>query len=102
DRTAETIDLRLALCNALRPVAEPSDQLEVLRETEALAETLGDQRRLGRVADLMALQYWRLGEITRAVESGQRALAAATALGNDVALQVAARFRVAQLHYALG
>jgi class 3 adenylate cyclase/tetratricopeptide (TPR) repeat protein len=101
ERTGQAIDLRLSLCNALRPVAEPDAMLAVLQDAEALAESLDDQRRLGRVADLIALQYWRIGEITRAVESAQRALAAATAVGSDVALQVAARFRMAQILYAL-
>jgi class 3 adenylate cyclase/tetratricopeptide (TPR) repeat protein len=101
ERTAQAIDLRLGLCNALRPRRDVGEMVDLLREAEAFADTLGDQRRLGRIADLMALQYLRLGEITLGAESGHRALAAATALG-DVALQVAARHRLAQVYYELG
>jgi tetratricopeptide (TPR) repeat protein len=102
ERTGHAIDLRLALSNALRPVAEPEEMLAVLHEAEALAESLGDQRRLGRVADLIALQYWRMDEIAPATEASQRALAAANAVGSDVTLQIVARFRMAQIRYALG
>jgi class 3 adenylate cyclase/tetratricopeptide (TPR) repeat protein len=101
DRSGQAIDIRLALCNALRPGQDVSETLKLLHEAEVLADALGDQRRVGRVADLLALQYWRLDEYTRAAESGQRALAAAITLG-DVGLQVAARFRLAQVHYRTG
>ena len=46
----QAIDLRFDLRNALQPLGEFGSILERLREAEALAVSLSDQRRLGQVA----------------------------------------------------
>ena len=71
------IDLRLDLRNgALRRSASIERVRELLREAEALAEALGDRRRLGRASDARdASTSAATGEHRRAVEVGQRALA---------------------------
>ena len=87
DTREQAIDLRLDLRNALFALGELGRILDHLREAEALAEALDDQRRLGRVAAYLSDYFRDMGDHDRAVASGQRALAIATALG-DVALQV--------------
>ena len=49
---------------------------------ETLARRLNDQRRLGRAFAYLAEYFRMTGEPVRAVESGERALALATALGD--------------------
>jgi tetratricopeptide (TPR) repeat protein len=73
----------------------------IVEALEALAETLNDARRLGRVAAYMTRHVWRRGEHDRGIESGRCALASAERLG-DFALQVMSNFRLGQIYYALG
>ena len=72
-----------------------------LREAEALAESLGDQRRVGWVAGFMAVCCKNVHDYERAIEYGHRALAVAGAL-EDVSIQVFARIVLANTHEALG
>ena len=72
-----------------------------LREAAALAEALGDQRRLGRVAAFMCRYLREMGDHDSAVESGQHALAVAETLG-DFALQVMARHFLGVAYHTLG
>jgi tetratricopeptide (TPR) repeat protein len=74
---------------------------ECLREAQALAETLGDQRRLGRVLSYLAHLLQRLHEYDHAIASGRRALTIAVDLG-DPGLQVATNFFLGQIHSGLG
>ena len=67
--------------------------LETLREAETLAETLGDHRRLGRVSAHMCYAFLWMSDADRAVESGKRALALASALA-DLSLEVVTNFRL--------
>jgi hypothetical protein len=59
------------------------------RKAEALAESLRDERRLGRALVLLATPAWLAGDLDRGLELSQRALAIATGL-NDVSLQTSA------------
>jgi tetratricopeptide (TPR) repeat protein len=72
---------------------------DVLRDAETLAETLGDQPRLGRVSAFLTHSLFNLGA-DRAVESGQRALAIGSALG-EVGLQVSARYYLGMAYHQL-
>ena len=95
------IDLRFDLRTALTPLGERTRIFEHLGKAEAVARTLDDQRRMGRVAAYLT-DYFRLtGVHERARESGRRALALADALG-DFPLQVAANTYLGQVHYDLG
>ena len=99
DRREQAIDLRFELRNALQPLGEFGSILERLREAEALAVALSDQRRLGQVAAYMT-DYFRLtGDQDQAIEWGQRALAAAREL-EDFNLQVVASTWLGQIYFA--
>jgi class 3 adenylate cyclase/tetratricopeptide (TPR) repeat protein len=101
DTITQAIDLRIDLQSALGPLGASERMLETLREAETLAETLGDQRRLGWVSAHMCYAFLWMGDADRAVESGKRALALASALG-DLGLEVVTNFRLGQAHFALG
>jgi tetratricopeptide (TPR) repeat protein len=101
DTCEQAIDLRFSLRNALLPLGEHRQAFEHLRAAETLAAALNDQRRLGRAYAYLA-EYFRLtGELDRAVESGERGLAVATALG-DFTLEVMATFFVGSARHGLG
>jgi tetratricopeptide (TPR) repeat protein len=97
----QAIDLRFNLRTSLLPLGELGRILDYLREAESLALTLGDQRRLGRLSAYMTNYFFVTGNQDRALESGQRGLAIATAL-DDFALKVEADFRLGQVYHALG
>jgi len=101
DKVEQTIDLRLDLRNAMLPIVEPAAVLTSLREAEALARNLGDQRRLAVVLCHMADQFGNLGDYDRALEAGRRALATAEAL-EDFAVRINANVRLGRVHYARG
>jgi tetratricopeptide (TPR) repeat protein len=100
--TEQAIDLQLGLHGALNALGEaPGRMLDHLRRAEALAETLGDQRRLGSVYATMCLNGWLAGEVDRAIVSGQRALAVAATLGH-VGLQAWAHLNLGRTYYDMG
>ena len=101
DTDEQAIDLRFSLRNALLPLGEQGQIFDYLRAAETLATALNDQPRLGRAYAYLA-EYFRLtGDLDRAVESGERALAIATALG-DFSLEVMATFFVGSARHGLG
>jgi class 3 adenylate cyclase/tetratricopeptide (TPR) repeat protein len=101
DTCEQAIDLRFCLRNALLPLGEHRQAFEHLCAAETLAIALNDQRRLGRAYAYVA-EYFRLtGELERAVASGERARAVATALG-DFPLEVMATFFVGSAYHGLG
>jgi tetratricopeptide (TPR) repeat protein len=55
--------------------AEPAKSTEHAREAEALAEALGDERRLGQALIRHAMLAWNEGDSDRALKRTQRALA---------------------------
>jgi tetratricopeptide (TPR) repeat protein len=97
----QAIDLRLDLRNALWALGELRRMLDYLREAATLAEGLGDQPRLGRVAAFMCRYLREMGDHDSAVESGQQALAIAETLG-DFALQVMAQHSLGVAYHTLG
>ena len=101
DTIVQAIDLRFDLQSALGSLGENERMLDTLREAETLAASLGDQRRLVRVAANMCYCFLWMGHADRAVDSGRRTVALATALG-DLGLEVLTNFRLGQAHFALG
>jgi tetratricopeptide (TPR) repeat protein len=101
EKIEQAIDLRFDLRSSLYPLAELGRILDLLHESETMAEALDDQRRLGKVADYMAHYFWWTGEPDRAIEAGGRALAIAAALG-DFCLQAAATFYQGRAYLTLG
>jgi DNA-binding SARP family transcriptional activator len=101
ETTALAIDLRLDLRNALRQLAELARMGERLREAELLARTLGDQRRLARIAAFMVDECMIAGDYDEAIRFGQEALSIARTLG-DRSIEVVATFFLGRTHAARG
>jgi tetratricopeptide (TPR) repeat protein len=101
DTQAQAIDLRLDLRSALFPLGEVERILVCLQEAEPLAEALGDQPRLGWVSAFLLAYYAFACDPNRALASGQRALAIATALG-DIGLTVVAQLYLGHVYRNLG
>ena len=98
----QVIDLLFSLRISLVPLGEFERILDYLRQAEALAETINDQRRLARVCAYMSFSLcWLMGEHRAAIDSGGRALAIAADL-EDLALTVAPNYFVGQAYLALG
>jgi tetratricopeptide (TPR) repeat protein len=70
----QAIDIRLDLRNALFLIGEFEPLYNYLREAESLAETLGDQRRLGRVLNFLVSYFGLTGKHDQAIIHGRRAL----------------------------
>jgi predicted ATPase/class 3 adenylate cyclase len=100
-RHEQAIDIRFGLRNALAPRLEYGRVLTYLREAEVLARALSDQRRLGWGAAYITECFGATGDLPRAVEVGQRALALAETLG-DTALQVVTSLFLGRIYASLG
>jgi tetratricopeptide (TPR) repeat protein len=97
----QAIDLRLDLRHAFFALTAHRSMLAPLREAVVLAETLGDQRRLGHVSAYLSQYYWAMGDQEGALVAGQRALACAEML-RDVTVQGIATIYLSQACHALG
>jgi tetratricopeptide (TPR) repeat protein len=97
----QAIDLRIALRNALLPLGEQSQVVEHLQAAEALAEALGDERRLGLVTAYTSAYWWWAGDYEPSAQAGARALAIGGRIG-DLAIQVLANFFLGHAYYDLG
>jgi tetratricopeptide (TPR) repeat protein len=97
----EAIDLRLHLRNVLLPLGEQERILDHLCVAATLAEAVQDQPRLGWVTIYMTSSYYNLGQPEHAVETGERALTMAKALG-DVALHIQAAYYLGLAYHLLG
>jgi tetratricopeptide (TPR) repeat protein len=86
----EAIDIRLAVRSALLQLGELERIARYLREAEALATRLGDQGRQAWVWTYLTITHLFAGEPTQALAVGERALAAAEAVG-EVGLRASAR-----------
>jgi tetratricopeptide (TPR) repeat protein len=83
---ARAIDLHLDASRDLMISGERAKSVDHARRAAALAEALGDERRLGQALVVLATRAWLWGDSDRALELGQRARAIAIRR-NDVALQ---------------
>jgi tetratricopeptide (TPR) repeat protein len=101
DTIEQAIELRFDLRTALFALGELEQILDYLREAEALAEAVGDQRRLAQVSSYVANLSWAMGDYDRAVEAGHRGLAIAGAI-RDFAQQVVSNFALGEAYHALG
>jgi predicted ATPase/class 3 adenylate cyclase len=100
-RAKAGVDFRLVVVNALIPLGDHAHIVGHLADAESLARSLGDHRRLGLVYSQMTVAFWLSGEHVRALEAGERALAAANALGHRQS-QSGAKFALGMVHHALG
>ena len=101
DTGEQATDLRLARRSALLPSGDSGCILALLREAEALAETLDDSRRLGQVSVFLSFHFRLMGAYDQAIASSQRALALATA-GGDVVMQALANRFLSRAYHAQG
>jgi len=84
---ARAIDLHLDDSRDLLVLGERTKSIDHARQAEALAKSLGDERRLGRALVLLATHAWLWGDSDRGLELGQQALSVAIRR-NDVSLQI--------------
>ncbi len=101
ERLEETIDVRLELRNAVWPIGRLDRALDSLRGAQALAERLGDRRRLGRVLMNLAGYFVLTGDPGRAMETAGEALAIASDV-DDLGLRVSAENVLAWAHLTAG
>ncbi len=94
-------DLRVELRSVLAQLGEGQRMLEYLREAEALAERLNDDRRRCRVYAFMAMNQSNVGELDEALVSGSRALEISERLG-DLGLRILATGFLEVAHYTRG
>ena len=102
DTREQAVDLRLALCWALRLPGDLERVPAYLREAEALATALDDPRRLAQVSALSVKPFPPArARYDQAITAAQRALALATA-GGDVAQQAQANHFLGLAYHAQG
>jgi class 3 adenylate cyclase/tetratricopeptide (TPR) repeat protein len=97
DTREQAIDLCFDLRDALHPLGEHGRILDYLRQTEPLAEALGDRRRLGQLAVYMTACLRLMGDPDGSLAAAKRALALAEILG-DVGLRVVANACLGELY----
>jgi tetratricopeptide (TPR) repeat protein len=83
----QAFDIRLELRPILTQLGDIQPSLDCLREAEAVAERLNDDRRRGRVAAFLAFVQSSRGALDEAVRAGTRSLEIAGRLG-DAKLRV--------------
>jgi transcriptional regulator with AAA-type ATPase domain/tetratricopeptide (TPR) repeat protein len=97
----QAFDIRLELRAVLGPLGEPGLVRERLREAEALAERLNDDRRRGRVWASLTNVHALLGALDEGLVTGTRALEVAGRLG-DLPLRILTTTFLEQVHYFRG
>jgi class 3 adenylate cyclase/tetratricopeptide (TPR) repeat protein len=101
DTRVLAIELRLAVDLQLTPLGETGRRRALLGEAEALAKSLDDRARLGRVLARMAHVRRLTGDDDGAMAAGQQALALAAELGDSV-LQEQASYFLGQAYFDIG
>jgi DNA-binding SARP family transcriptional activator len=94
----QAFEIRLELRPILNLLGEIQRVLDCLREAEALAERLNDDRRRGRVYAFMTNAHSLLGELDEALVTGTRAVEIAGLLG-DLRLRILTTGYLEQVHY---
>jgi class 3 adenylate cyclase len=94
-------DLRLELRPLLSQLGEGRQLRQRLREAEALAERLNDNRRRGQVGSILTNVHAALGDLDEALACGTRALAIARDLG-DLEMRIRSTNYLAQAAYYRG
>jgi tetratricopeptide (TPR) repeat protein len=97
----QAIDLHFNVRTPLAALGERGRVLEHLRAAEALADSLGDERRLARVNEYNARELSAQGEYEEAVTASERAIAMARTL-DDYGLEVRATVSMGLAYYRLG
>jgi tetratricopeptide (TPR) repeat protein len=100
-RLEQAFEIRLELRPVLTLLGEIRQVLARLREAEALAERLNDDRRRGRVCAFVTNVNSLIGELDRALVFGNRALAIAQTRG-DLELRITTTNYLEHAHYLRG
>lgn len=87
----ERIDLNLQLAQAYAFTGDWQHALEILSSTETLAQSLGDEQRLGKLFRRSAQIFWLRGQPEVAGDYARRALRVAEELGDEALLHAALR-----------
>jgi tetratricopeptide (TPR) repeat protein len=101
ERTAQAIDVRFELRNALLPLGQVRRALEHLREAEHLAEASGDVRRQGWAATFMTNCLVMVGDLGESRRAGELAARLADTFA-DRGLSVASRTYLGVVHQEQG
>jgi DNA-binding SARP family transcriptional activator len=101
DQIQAAADLHLHMREALNPLGEIEAILEHLRRAEALAQALGDQRRLAGVLCNLTQYFRQVGDHRQGRQCAEQALAVAETL-EDFGLLVTAIEYLAQITWAQG
>ena len=88
----QAIDIRFDLRNALYPLAELGRTERCLKEAQALAERLEDQRRLGWVSAYMCSHHWATGGHAVDVRAFAQAVDTIAETLGDAPLQIVAQY----------
>jgi class 3 adenylate cyclase/tetratricopeptide (TPR) repeat protein len=99
--TELTIDIHIDIRNALLGLGDHARLGGHLGEAEVLARTLGDERRLARIATFTANQRLATGDYDESVRLGQEALTIGHTLG-DRSIEVVATYFLGITHVARG
>ena len=98
----QAIDIRIDLRSSLQPLGEQQKVFERLREAEALAASIDDQRRLGQISAYLSGYFVQAGEDpTQAIEKAELAFTIASSIG-DFNLQVQANHFLGTSHRTIG
>ena len=97
----QEIDVRLELWASLYPLGEFEKMLTCLREAEALASAISDERRLGLVSAIMGEYFRQSGRFTQARQFAEQALVLGDRL-QDLPLRLVASYVLGLACHALG
>jgi class 3 adenylate cyclase/tetratricopeptide (TPR) repeat protein len=97
----QAFEIQLELRSVLRQLGEVGQMLENLREAEALAERLKDDRRRGQVCAIMTTVLSTLNDLDEALATGTRAVEIAERVG-DLSLGVVTKSCLEEAHYYRG
>jgi class 3 adenylate cyclase/tetratricopeptide (TPR) repeat protein len=97
----QAFEIRLELRSVLRQLGEVRQMLDHLRDAEALAERLKDDRRHGRVCAILTTVLSTLDELDEALATGTRAVEIAQRVG-DLSLGVITKSCLEEAHYYRG
>jgi class 3 adenylate cyclase/tetratricopeptide (TPR) repeat protein len=87
EKLTRALDLRLELRAPLWRSGKLDRLFALFQQAEELAQRLGDPRRLDKIYAFLVQYYWAMGEYARAIEYGERCLAAAETF-DDLTLRV--------------
>jgi class 3 adenylate cyclase/tetratricopeptide (TPR) repeat protein len=99
-RSEAAIKLRLAALAPLLPLGEKEQMVRLLREAEAIARSIDDQRLLGAIYSQLTTALWMCGDSKSALVMGERSLDIANERDDD-ALRAASRFNIGVVHNSL-